>query len=309
MSILITGGAGFQGSHLAERLIHEGHHVTILGTDSERAEKNIAAIGGPVTWIRGSITDQEIVEKTVRNCDTVIHLAAHIHVDESIKNPRATVEVNVMGTLNVLEAARKYGKRLIHGSSCEVYGAMKEGDASMDETYELRPFSPYAASKAAVDRLCFAYVKTYDMDIAIVRPFNVFGERQKDGPGGALIPILVSRALEGEPLTIYGDGEQKRDYIYISDLIDAYVLVLRTPNLKGQVINFGTGSATSIKDIATYIGKKLNAPIIHGPARPGEVSNFVANIEKAKHLGFSPKISIWEGIDRYIAWKTQTDAV
>lgn len=306
MSILITGGAGFQGSHLAKRLVEEGYDVVILSTDSESAEKNVAAIGAPVTWVRGSITDEEVVDKTVRNCDIVYHLAAHIHVDQSITNPRATVAVNVLGTLNVLEAVRKYNRRLIHVSSCEAYGAIKEGDSSMDEAYELRPYSPYAASKAAVDRLCFAYVKTYDLDITIIRPFNVFGERQKDGPGGALIPILVSRALSGEPLRVYGTGEQKRDYIYISDLVDAYMLVLNSKDTKGEVYNFGTGVATSVMDIATYIAKKLDATVEHVQARPGEVFNFIANIEKAKRLGFTPKVSIWEGIDRYIAWKKST---
>lgn len=304
-TVLITGGAGFQGSHLTERLTKEDHEVIILNTDSPHVQRNIQSVREKVKLIHGSITDKEIVNKTVRNSDTIIHLAAHIHVDESIQDPRSTVEVNINGTLNVLEAARKYGKRLIHISSCEVYGALKPGDESIDEEYELRPFSPYASSKAAADRLCFAYYKTYDLNITIIRPFNVFGERQKEGSGGALIPILVARALNDEPLKVYGTGEQKRDYMYISDLIDAYMLVFNNQNLKGEIVNFGTGQATAVIDIVKYIAGELGATIEYAPPRPGEVTQFVANIEKAKRLGFTPKISIWDGIDKYIEWRKQ----
>lgn len=308
MNILITGGAGFQGSHLAKRLIDKGHKVTILNTDSPLAIQNLKSkkIHNKVNWVRGSITDKEIVTKTARNCDVVFHLAARIHVDESIHDPVSTIEVNVLGTTNVLEAVRHYGRRMIHASTSEVYGSVKEGYKAINEEHELRPQSPYAASKAAADRICYAYYKTYGIDVTIVRPFNIFGEGQKEGQGGALIPILVKRAMDGLPLQIYGKGDQTRDYTYISDLVEAYMLIFESSGLAGEVINFGTGEETKVVDIVQYIAGKFNIPVEHLPPRPGEVARLKVDFSKAqKLLGFKPQVNVWQGIDRYIRWRKQ----
>ena len=159
-----------------------------------------------------------------------------------------------------------------------------------------------AASKAAADRWCHAYYRSFNTNVTIVRPFNIFGERQKSGTFGALIPILVRRALEGQKLLVFGDGQATRDFMHVSDLVGAYNLVLDHPELAGKAINFASGVDTSVKDIAEYIAKKLDAEIEHGPARPGEVMRFPADISLAKSIGFEPKVSIWEGIDRYIDW-------
>lgn len=304
MKILVTGGAGFQGSHLCESLIEKGHEVTILNTHSEKIDPVVESLKDKVRVIYGSITDRAIVDKTVREKDVVFHLAANINVDESLQDPGSFLEVNVMGTHNILEAVRKNGCRMIHASTCEVYGDghnLKENE-QLTESSELSPNSPYAASKAAADRWCNAYYKSFGVDVTIVRPFNIFGERQKSGTFGALIPILVRRALDGSKLTIYGDGSATRDYLHISDLVRAYMLVLEHPELSGKAINFASGVNTSVKDIAEYIAKKLDAEIEYGPARPGEVKRFPADISLAKSLGFEPQVSIWEGIDRYIAW-------
>jgi nucleoside-diphosphate-sugar epimerase len=252
----------------------------------------------------GSVTDWELVSKTARDHDVVFHLAANINVDKSLDDPRSFLETNVMGTYHVLQAAREYGSRIIFASTCEVYGDghTLAPDALLDETAELRPNSPYAASKAAADRLCYSYYRSHGLDVTMVRPFNIFGERQKSGAFGALIPILVRRAIAGQDLTVFGDGSATLDYLHVSDVIEAYRLVLESPNLTGRAINFASGTNTSVRDIAEYIAAKFSARVVQGPARPGEVTRFPASIALAKSIGFAPKVGIWQGIDRYIEW-------
>ncbi|MBI2039442.1 MAG: NAD-dependent epimerase/dehydratase family protein [Candidatus Niyogibacteria bacterium] len=304
MKILITGGAGFQGSHLVESLLERGHEVSILNTFSDEARRNTASLSSSVHRIWGSITDAELVEKSVRGHDVVFHMAARINVDESLVNPLSFLNVNVLGTHHVLEAIRRNGGRLIYASTCEIYGdghALKEGEL-LNESAELRPNSPYAASKAAADRLCHSYFRSFGTDVVIVRPFNIFGERQKSGRFGALIPILVSRALRGEPLTVFGTGDATRDYLHVQDIVQGYRLALETPSLKGRAINFASGRNIKIKDIIDFIARELRAPVVHAEARPGEVSRFPADISLARSFGFSPRVDIWEGIGRYIEW-------
>ena len=225
-------------------------------------------------------------------------------LDESLKNPLSFLEVNVMGTHNILEAVKENHARMIYASTCEVYGdghTLKDGEL-LDETAEMSPNSPYAASKAAADRWCNAYHKSFGVNVTVVRPFNIYGERQKSGTFGALIPILVRKALRGETLTVYGEGTATRDYLNIDDLVSAYNLVLQHPELSGRAINFASGVNTQVKDIAEYIAKAFGANIEHGSARQGEVQRFPADISLARSIGFEPKVEIWEGIDRYIAW-------
>lgn len=299
--LLITGGAGFQGRYLVKHFLNKGHKITVLNTFSERAIQALQEFKDKISIVWGSITDKELIYKTVRDHDCVFHLAARVNVDESIQDPLATLNVNLFGTYNILEAIKQFQTRLIYASSCEVYGAPLN-NLPIKEDAELRPHSPYAASKAAADRLCFSYFTTYKTNIVIVRPFNVYGPFQKKGTGGAVIPIFVDLAVRGKPLTIYGQGSQKRDYMYVDDLVKAYDLIYSHPELKGQVINFGTGKETKIIDIAKYIAKKFHVRIVYKKARPGEVSHFRADISKAKKLGFKPSVNIWPGIDKYIYW-------
>ena len=304
MNILVTGGGGFQGSHLVESLIKKGHTVSVLTTYSENSKANLANVLNKINLIWGSVTDKEIVDKSVRGNDVVFHLAAHINVDESLKDPEVFVRANIFGMYNILEAVRKYGNRLILTSSCEVYGDghdLKKGE-KLSETSELKPNSPYAASKAGAERLAYSYYKSFGTDVTIIRPFNIYGERQKKGTFGALIPILVARAIRGEDIIVFGDGHAERDYNHVSDIIKAYHLVLNNKNLKGKTINFASGKNTSVTDIADYIAKKFKVKVVHGPARPGEVERFPADISFAKSLGYEPKVDIWKGIDAYIKW-------
>jgi len=302
MKVLITGGLGFQGAHLTKRFLDKGYEVTVLNTLSDQSERHLNFFERKPRIIWGSVTDKELVRKSVREHDVIFHLAARINVDESLRDPLAFFEANINGTVNVLEAVRENSNRLIYASTCEVYGVLPDKPC-LDEESALRPHSPYAASKAAADRICFAYYKSFGTNVTVVRPFNIYGEGQKEGQFGALIPILVKKALSGENLQIFGSGMQTRDYMNISDLVDAYDLVLNTTNTAGEVYNFGTGIETSVKDIAEYIAKKIGVSVEYTHSRPGEVSRFCSDINKARKLGFEPKVSIWEGIDRYIKWR------
>jgi len=304
MKILVTGGGGFQGSHLVESLLNQGHEVSVLNTYSKRALSSLSNVLDKINLIWGSITDKELIHKSVRGHDVVFHLAARINVDESLKDPVAFFYTNILGTYHILEATRENKNRLILTSTCEVYGDgqnLKEGE-KLDETAELKPNSPYASSKAAADRICYSYFKSFGVDVTIVRPFNIYGERQKSGTFGALIPIVVAKALRGEDLTIFGDGSSTRDYSHIDDIIDGYNLILKDDSLAGKTVNLASGENTSVKDIVEYIAKKLNVNVVHGDPRPGEVTRFPADVSFAKSLGYSPKVNMWEGIDRYIEW-------
>lgn len=309
MNILITGGAGFQGSHLAADLIRKKHRVTILNTFSKRASLNVKhlianypAKNLKIIW--GSVLNSKLVDKLTKNTDIVFHLAAKVNVDESLVNPMKVTKVNVLGTVNVLDAATKYKKKLIFCSTCEVYGD-GHGSKKITEISPLFPNSPYAASKAAADRICHSYYKSFGTNVTIIRPFNVFGERQKSGQFGALIPILTSRAMKGADLIIFGDGKQTRDFSHVSDMTSMYNLVMNKNNLAGETINFANGRNICIADIAHYISKKFNVKVASGPTRPGEVSEFNADIGVAKKLGWKPKINFWDGLDNYLKWASK----
>ena len=302
LKILVTGGAGFQGTHLVEKLHELGHEVTVLNTSTPVAVSNQQYIAGKAYMVWGSVTDFEVTEKVMRGKDVVFHLGGRISVDESILDPWSTLDANIKGTYNVLEAARKSGTRLIYTSTCEVYG--RPENLPITEKTELKPHTPYASSKAAGDRLAYSYFLTYGLPVTIVRPFNLYGERQKEGKFGAVIPIFTAEAMRGEPIKIFGSGAQTRDYMHVSDIIRAYLFVLARPDLAGEVFNFGTGVMTSIKDIAEYIVEKFNTKVIFSDARPGDSTHIIADYSKAKkNFGWEPTVGIFDGLDRYIEWR------
>lgn len=304
MRILITGGGGFQGSHLAEFLLRQGHKISVLNTVSANSKNNLAGIIDKIKIYWGDIRDKKMADESVAEKDIVFHLAGNINVDQSLQDPLLYFNNNILGTYNVLEAVRQNKSRLIFVSTCEVYGDGHDPrfTVRLHEAAELRPNSPYAASKTAADRMCYAYYKSYGVDVTIIRPFNIYGERQKGGQFGALIPILVEQALRGEDITIFGDGNSSRDYSHVSDIILGYNMVLNNDSLNGKVVNLASGKDFKIKDIAEYIAKKLNVTVNYGPARPAEVSRLPADVSFAKSLGYSPRVDLWQGIDRYIDW-------
>ena len=305
--ILVTGGAGFIGSHLAEDLVQKGYSVKIMDDFSTGNVNNIRGLFNYRNFkmIRGSITDRELLAKATSDVDIVFHLAAQIHVDRSIIEPRHTFDVNTLGTLNILDAALENDIELVvYASTSEVYGSAKY--VPMDEDHPLNPASPYAATKAAADRLCFSYYNTYKLPVVIVRCFNTYGPRQKGSGYAAAIPMFIKRALAGLPPVIYGDGKQTRDYMYVKDTVNAYNLVLNSHNnILGKAINFGTGKEISILELANTVlelcGKK--ATPIHAAPRSGEVKRLCADMTLAgKTLNFVPDYTIRKGLQEFVKW-------
>src|SRR3989304_2257717 len=250
--ILITGGAGFIGSHLAEDLVKNGYYVKILDDFSTGNVNNILGLFNYKNFkmIRGSITNKELVAKATSDVDAIFHLAAQIHVDRSIIEPRHTFDVNILGTFNILDSALENNiEPVVYASTSEVYGSAKY--VPMDEDHPLNPASPYAASKAAADRLCFSYYNTYKLPVVIVRCFNTYGPRQKDAGYAAVIPKFIRRASAHLPPIIYGDGLQTRDYMYVKDTVNAYKLVLKSAEkVLGKAVNFGTGVEVPILELS-----------------------------------------------------------
>ena len=305
--VLVTGGAGFIGSHLTEDLVKNGHSVKILDDFSTGSVNNIMELFNYKNFkmIRGSITDRELVAKAASDVDAIFHLAAQVHVDRSVIEPRRTFEVNTTGTLNVLDAALENDIELVaYASTSEVYGSAKY--TPMDEDHPLNPASPYAASKAAADRLCFSYYNTYKLPVVIVRCFNTYGPRQKNSGYAAAIPKFLRRASSHLPPIIYGDGLQTRDYMYVKDTVKAYKLVLESyEKILGHAINFGTGQEVTILDLAKIIvelsGNSFSP--VHTASRPGEVKRLCADTTLAKKmLGFEPDYTLSKGLREFSKW-------
>ncbi len=308
MRILITGGAGFIGSHLCERYTKEGNTVLCL---DNFMNGNLANIRHLLTHknfklINGDIRNYDLLEKIMRDVDVVFHLAAQIHVDRSIIEPRMTYDINVLGTQNILEISRMYDvSKIIHASTSEVYGPAQY--APMDEKHPLDAPHPYGASKIAADRMCRAYIETYGMNICIMRSFNTYGPKQKDSGYGGAISIFTKKIMANMPPIIYGDGTQTRDYLYVDDAVEAYNAVLKYQGKTINPINFGTGSEIRINDLADKLidlcGKTGTLKPVHVEGRPGEVQRLVADISVAKSLlGWEPKYSFDEGLKKYVQW-------
>ena len=308
MKMLITGGAGFIGSHLCEKYVNEDHGVLCLDNFMSGNLTNIKHLLDYRNFklIRGDIRDRELLEKIMQEVEVIFHLAAQIHVDRSYIEPNPTYDINVMGTQNVLETARLHdAKKIICASTSEVYGSAQY--APIDENHPLNAPHPYGASKIAVDRMCFAYNQTYGMNISIMRLFNVFGPRQRDVGYGGVISIFTRRVLSNIPPIIYGDGKQTRDYTYIKDAVKAYDLVLKRDEPLDGPINFGSGKEITIADLANTIidmcGKKGDIKPVNVAARPGEVNRLIANASKAKSLlGWKPEYSFRDGLKEFIDW-------
>ena len=304
MEILITGGAGFLGTHLVHYWAKCGHKITVLNTKSKRSSAFASLFHSDVDIIWGDVEDFDTVNKNVAGKDLVVHLAAKVNVDQSVVSPRDYFKTNLDGTINVLEAARNFGAKVIYESSREVYGDMQ--NSPVKENAELRPKSPYALSKAAADRICYGYYTSYGLEIIILRSCNVYGANQRAGKLGAFIPRLVEQALNGGELTIFGSGDQKREYIHISDLVRVHDLIVNNGEFLGDTINIGTNQYFTVNQIAEKISNKLSARIVHVKSRQGEIPGFILDSSKIKAMGFVPQIDFWEGLEEYIDYRKNT---
>ena len=304
---LITGGAGFIGSHLCERILNMGHFVVCLDNFYNGNLNNIRGLFNHENFyfVEGSILDHELLKELAIDCDYIFHLAAQIHVEKSIIRPAETLEINLQGTKNVLDICTRYKHlSMVMASSAEVYG---ESEGAHSELSPLRPQSPYAASKVAAESLCVSYYHTYSTNVRIVRNFNTFGPRQKSSGYGSVIAIFVRRALNGKPLIVYGDGEQTRDYQYVEDVINGYMIAQDIP--PGEIVNTGFGKDYTINDIAKSIITLSNSSssVVHTDSRPGEVKKLNSNVEKIKNYGHVNQYSLEEGLQKYINWVAKYD--
>lgn len=311
MKILITGAAGFLGSYLSEKYVGEGHTVYGIDNLSNGNLNNIRILlhKKNFKFIYDDIRNNDLYTKIPNDLDAVIHLAAQLHVDRSIVNPEETFQINVNGTLKILEYCRTNDiNKILFASTSEVYGSAQY--VPMDEKHFLGAQHPYGVSKIAADRLCYTYNETYDLGVDIIRCFNFYGPRQKDTGYGGVIAIFINRVLQNKPPLIYGDGEQTRDYTYVSDVINAYDLILKSKGNPGKDgINFGSGFEISVNKIAeiiidkSEITDKQKLKPKHVDSRPVEVQRLFADITRAKQLlNFKPMISFEKGIEMLIEW-------
>jgi UDP-glucose 4-epimerase len=297
MKILITGGAGFIGSHLVEHFSGKAD-VTVLDNLKTGKRENIGGLKHE--FIEGDITDRNIVRKAVKNADYVFHMAAMISVVESMEKPLEYVRVNTEGTLVVLEeAAAAKVKKLCFCTSAAVYGENPESPKTEDMAPG--PLSPYAITKLDGEYYCGMFAREKRLNTVSLRYFNVFGARQDPkSPYAAAIPIFVSRAVKNEPIIIYGDGEQTRDFVYVKDVAAANVFM--SQNSAGGVFNVAYGKKNTINDIVGKILKQTgsNSKVIHMPERPGEIKHSLASIKKLLSCGFEPSSDFEIGLNNTI---------
>ena len=306
--VLITGADGFMGSHLTEALLSSGAEVSVYvrGTTDTTVKyklKNIQHVESKLKAVlTGNIGNTDAIKLIENNNPQVIfHLAADAYVPNSFEHPMEVMETNVTGTLNVLHAAMrlKEMQQVVCTSSSEIYGSAIY--VPIDEKHPLNPTSPYAASKVAADRYCFSYFNTYKLPIAIIRPFNTYGPRHVYD----VIPKFISLALQNKDLTVYGSGQQSRDFTYVDDMIRAFMIMGSEKKAIGEAVNFGTSKDISINDTAEKIVRISGSKslIVHAKERLAEVTRLCCDYGKAKRLfGWTPTVDIDEGLKRNIEW-------
>lgn len=305
--ILVTGGAGFIGSHIVDRLLKEGYEVTVIDNLSTGRMENIVHNQNKKSFhfVNGDIQNETLTKKVTEDIDAVFHEAALISVPRSLEDPLLTNRVNVLGTLNLLEACRNSDvKKFIYASSCAVYGQTRT--LPQHEKLTPQPISLYAASKLAAENYVKVYHEVYGLNTTCLRYFNVYGPRQTYGPYSGVITIFIKRLLENKPPIIYGDGNQTRDFIYVEDVVEANMLAFHKKNAMGEVFNIATGKQTTINQLAAMLRKIMNKtdlkPIYTDP-RPGDIKHSYADITKAKKLlHYNPKTSLLDGLTKLIKW-------
>ncbi|MEW6364770.1 MAG: SDR family oxidoreductase [Acidobacteriota bacterium] len=300
-NVLVTGGAGFIGSNLCQALVERGERVRVLDDLSTGKLSNLAAVEGRVTFIRGSVSDAEAVKLGVAGVDVVFHLGAIPSVARSVADPVSTDRANILGTLQVLLAARDAGvRRVVFASSSSVYGETET--LPKIETMTPEPASPYALSKLAGEHYCAIFSKLYGLSTVALRFFNIFGPRQDPSSQySGVIAIFISKILQGSRATIHGDGEQSRDFTYVDNAIATILAAAESQEGNGDAINVGCGERHSVNELYQTIREIGGSPIepIYGPARAGDVRHSQADLTRARiMLGYEPAVTFEEGLRR-----------
>jgi len=312
--VLVTGGAGFIGSHLVGRLLAEGFEVWVLDDFSAGRMENVSCHNGVRGFhlVRGDVRDVDLVEKVVDGVDAVFHEAALVDVALSIENPVLFNEVNVVGTLNLLRACLGSDvKRFVFASSAAVYGDSKPARKREDMVPE--PVSPYGVSKLAAESYVRVFNELYGLETVCLRCFNVYGSRQGVGSSySGVITAFLSRLLRGEPPVIHGDGKQSRDFVHVDDVVSANLLALEKENAVGEVFNIASGTAVSVCELAKILqkitNKELLKPLFTEP-RAGDIKHCLGDISKAQELlGFHPNIQLDDGLSRLVEWHLKARA-
>ena len=302
-SALVTGGSGFIGGHLSEALVAGGWRVRVLDDFSSGREENLAAVAADVELVRGSICDPETLARAVDGVEVVFHQAAVPSVPRSIAEPVRTNEVNVTGTLNVLEAARQGGvRRVVYAASSSAYGDTEE--LPKIETMPAIPLSPYALQKYAGEVYCRLYNALYGLETVALRYFNIYGPRQDPKSAyAAVIPLFVTACLENDPPTIHGDGEQTRDFTMVADAVQANLRAADAPDAPGHVCNVAAGRRISLNQLMDQIRELTGSSVEahHGPPREGDVRDSLASLDRARALlGYEPSVDVREGLRRTV---------
>jgi len=302
---LITGGAGFIGSNIAEELVRMGEEVVVLDDLSTGNASNLDAFHADITFIEGDIRDGDTVAKALEGVDCVLHQAALASVPRSIENPVLVHDVNVNGTLTMLERSRiARVKSFVYAASSSAYGDSET--LPKVEAMQPRPLSPYAVSKLVGEHYCSVFSNVYGLPTVSLRYFNVFGPRQDPSSEyAAVVPIFISRLLEGRGATIYGDGEQSRDFTYVKNVVDANLLAARSGGAGGEMVNIACGSKYTINDLYSRIKALVGRgeEPVYEASRPGDVKHSQADVTKARELlGFSCSVSFEEGLKKTVEW-------
>jgi UDP-glucose 4-epimerase len=303
---IVTGGAGFIGSHIAARLLKDGHRVRVIDNLFSGRQANLdylASLNGDFSFYHLSITDYDAILPIFAGADTVFHQAALVSVPQSIAEPDKTHEICVTGTLNVLRASHKHDiKRVVYAGSSAAYGNTEI--ESISEAVIPAPISPYGAAKLAAEYYCRAFTHSYGLETVTLRYFNVFGERQDPSSAyAAVIPKFIVRMLRGERPTIFGNGEQTRDFIYIQTVVHGILLAASVPGVAGQVFNMATGDKINLLELMDMLNEAMNTnmqPILADP-RAGDILHSRADIGEARSkLGYTPIVSLMDGIKQTI---------
>ncbi|MDP2647188.1 MAG: SDR family oxidoreductase [Desulfobacterales bacterium] len=302
---LVTGGAGFIGSHLVDALLEKRCDVTVLDNLSSGRLSNIEHVKDRIVFCQGDIRDPDILLKTVKDCSLIFHLAAVVSVPQTVEDPMDSALVNEIGTLQVLETARRSGvQQVVLSSSCAVYG--DDPQLPKNERMNVKPLSPYAVQKLSGEYYARLYHELYGMRTLSLRYFNVYGPRQDPGsPYSGVISIFMRKALSGQPALIYGDGNQSRDFVFVKDVVRANLLAADCGDTRGQIFNIGTATPVTIKRLWQMVcqmsGQDMD-PEFAAP-RPGEVFASVADIGAARSiLGFVPEYAIEKGLAETMKW-------